>query len=422
MADLKKMIDDLSKLDVIEASELVKMLGKKWSAVESKDSSLLLFERRERTRTEPLRRGEKLFEFYDSCVSVGYEEFRVAINGWLADMPAEARLELITRMRYGGDREFGAALSELALHAFIIGSGYHASPHPQVAGSSKRPDYAAIEQSNVPLAYVEVTTVNPPIAQEAEKNRENPIFNAINDSKIPAGSILGYKLVHAGKSSPALRPLVVEIERWASENSEAAKHAAISKTFTAGEWTIELELYAGGSSTEPPTQAIGAAELRGGVIAPQKDLRDALFKKSREYGTLDKPYLIAVADGKDQLFGKDSIRSALTEAVFGDEVVQFQGHTHRITHAKNGFWHGPQGPRNRHVSGVIFLPETRLWKLREERWEPLLAINPWAERPLPDALRKMNRFEADGDRWIFREGKRFAYIIGLPDPWPPKKT
>ena len=132
-------------------------------------------------------------------------------------------------------------------------------------------------------------------------------------------------------------------------------------------------------------------------------MRAALDHKSRRYGTLDKPYLIAVADGKDQFFSKDSINSALTEAVFGDEIVQFRNGTPQLMRAKNGSWYGPKGPRNRHVSGVLLLPETGLWKLREEKWQPVLAVNPWAERPLPDALRKM----------------KFANLVGLPDPWPP---
>src|SRR5260370_32377431 len=51
----------------------------------------------------------------------------------------------------------------------------------------------------------------------------------------------------------------------------------------------------------------------------------------------------------------------------------------------------------------------------EERWQPVLALNPWAERPLPDALRTMNRFEADNGRWIFREGspRITAWFKGL---------
>lgn len=419
MADLQKIIDALSSLTVLEATELAETLKAKWSGAGAGGQLLVLFEDRERTRTEPLKRGDTLFDFYDSCARSGYDEFRAVVNGWLAQVPASDRAELISRMRYGGDREFGASLSELSLHAFIIGSGFRAKPHPEIPGTAKRPDFAALDQSAMPAAYIEVTTVNPPTAQEAEKNRENPVYNAIDAAKIPAGSALGYRLVRAGKSSPPLRPLVADVERWARDNAEAAKTMEISRTFSAGDWGVELDLYSGGSNPEPSTQAIGVAQMRGGVITPHQDLRDALCKKSRRYGSLDKPYLIAVADGKDQFFSKDSIHSALTDAVFGDEIMQFNGGTASIARAKNGFWHGPKGPRNQHVSAVLLLPETGLWKLREEKWQPVLAVNPWADRPLPDALRAMNRFEADGDRWVFREGKRFSDIVGLPDPWPP---
>jgi hypothetical protein len=419
MVDLQKIVAELSKLSVIEAAELASMLERKWGGVGREDGLRVLFEDRERTRTEPLRRGETLFDFYDTCARPGYNEFRSVLNSWLSQMLASDRAELITRMRFGGDREFGASLSELSLHAFIVGSGCRASPHPKVPGSAKRPDYAAIDQAGAPLAYVEVTTVSPPAGQEAEKNRENPVYNAINAAKIPAGSILGYKLVRAGKSSPALRPLVADIERWARDNAEVAKIGVVSKSFAAGDWIVELDLHSGGSNAEPPIQAIGLAQMRGGIIAPHKDLRDALYEKTRKYGSLDKPYLIAVADGKDQLFNRDSIHSSLTEAVFGDELVQFKGGKAHITNAKNGFWHGPKGPRNQHVSGVLLLPETGLWKLREEKWQPVLAVNPWAGRPLPDVLQRMSRFEADNGRWVFREGQRFSDIVGLPDPWPP---
>lgn len=71
------------------------------------------------------------------------------------------------------------------------------------------------------------------------------------------------------------------------------------------------------------------------------------------------------------------------------------------------------------MSGVLLLPDIGLWKLREKKWQPVLAVNPWAERSLPEALRPIDRFEADDGRWVFREGKPFADVVGLPNPWPP---
>ena len=75
--------------------------------------------------------------------------------------------------------------------------------------------------------------------------------------------ILGYKLLRAGKSSPALRPLVTDAERWARDSAELAETSEVSKTFTAGDWAVQLDLYSGGDDPEPPTQAIGVAQMCG---------------------------------------------------------------------------------------------------------------------------------------------------------------
>ena len=123
MADLQKIVDDLSELSVVEAADLSKMLKEKWSGAGSGSRPAMLFEDRKRTRMEPLRRDESLFQFYDNCARSGYDEFRSMVNGWLAEMPETERGELITRMQNGGDREFGTALCELAVHAFLLRSG-----------------------------------------------------------------------------------------------------------------------------------------------------------------------------------------------------------------------------------------------------------------------------------------------------------
>ncbi len=320
MADLQKIVDELSKLTLREATDLAKMLRERWSA------GALLFDDRKRTRTDPLGLGESLFTFYDECGRHGYDEFRSVVNGWLAKMPAADRDELMTRMRDGGNREFGASLTELASHAFILGLGYRASAHPEISGTKKRPDFAATDQQGTEtLAYIEVTTVNPPSAEKADRNRENSVYNAIDRAEIPAGSALGYSLVRAAKNSPPLKRLVSDVERWAADNAETAKTEEVSKTFTVGDWTIELDLYSGGTNPDPGVHAIGVVDMGGGIISPHKDLRAALETKSKRYGALDKPYLIIVADGKEQLFSKDSIKSALIEAVLGDEIVQFRG-------------------------------------------------------------------------------------------------
>lgn len=66
---------------------------------------------------------------------------------------------------------------------------------------------------------------------------------------------------------------------------------------------MELELFSGAEAASA-TGAIGLASMRGGLISPHQDIRAALYRKSRGYGEMKAPYIIAVADAKDQMFGK----------------------------------------------------------------------------------------------------------------------
>jgi hypothetical protein len=141
MANLQKLVDELSSVTVVEAADLARILEDRIVGDVEGDRGAKLFDDRQRTRSEPLRRGESLFDFHDSCARPGYDEFRSVVNGWLEQVPThDDREKLISRMRYGGDREFGSALAELSVHALMLGSGCDARLHPEVPGSARRPD------------------------------------------------------------------------------------------------------------------------------------------------------------------------------------------------------------------------------------------------------------------------------------------
>jgi aspartyl-tRNA(Asn)/glutamyl-tRNA(Gln) amidotransferase subunit B len=376
-----------------------------------------LFEDGERTRQEPLRRGERLIDFYDEAGRNGYDEFRSILNGWLLEIDEVDRSELISRMRHGSNGAFRAAVCELLMHALLLKLGHKIIIHPEVSGSKKHPDFALIDENDEVLCYVEVTTVNRANAEEGELNREAAIYNAIDRASLPAGCLLSYELIRAGSKSPPLGPLVASIEHWAKKNASHLSANEAVERFTAGEWVIELELFSSGDLAD--ATGIGVVAMRGGVIAPHRDIRAALEGKSRAYVTMDASYLIAVADTKDQLFNEEHIKNAITEAVFGDERIVFVDGNVTRDHARNGLWIGPDGLRNRHVSAVLLLPKAGIWELRQKRWQPLLAINPWAKFPIPDTIKGLTRLEADGGKWVLHDGKLFADILGLPTPWPP---
>ena len=378
-----------------------------------------IFESWTRTRQEPLQRGERLFDLYDQSGRSGYEELRSILNLWISEVEdSNQRNELISRMRKGGNAAFRATLSELIVHDLLIRLGHKIVTHPTISGSTRRPDFALVDNKGRTLSYVEVTTVNRPDNLEGETNRENEIYNAIDKLNLPEGSLLGYNLIHAGSDSPGLGLFLNSIQNWAQANADRAKTEEVVEQFSAGDWVVELELFSG-SEAASATGAIGLASMRGGLISPHKDIRAALYRKSRGYGEMKAPYIIAVADAKDQMFGKKQTRDAITEAVFGDERIVFVEGQAEVDFAPNGFWRGTDGPRNRHVTAILFLPQIDIWKLRDPKWEPILAINPWATFPLPNSFKALTRFEAEQGKWVEREGKPIGDLLGLPVPWPP---
>ena len=382
------------------------------------ESREVLFRDRRRSRTTALRPRESLFSFYDAMDGTAYDILRSKLNLWLSELPLEHRSELISRMQKAGNRAFGGALCELTIHALLVRLGYALSPHPTVPGSSYHPDYAVVDKRGKTQAYIEVTTVNRRDDEEGELGREAPIYNAIDGAKLPSGCWLSYSLIRAGSKSPPLSPLVKAIEEWAGRSRGKELGVQATRRFTADDWIVELELFASNNATQN-TDAIGVAMAGGGWIAPHKDLREAILRKSSRYGALNAPYIVVVGDGKEQVFGEGHAKRVITEAVFGDEIISFIGNISRAGRKHNGVWLGAHGPQNQHLTAVLLLPRTGLWHLREKNWQPILAINPWTSNPIPAGLKRLNYLEVRDDQWVQRDAESFADILELPNPWPP---
>jgi hypothetical protein len=384
-----------------------------WHAVK------VLFPEGNRTKTEPMQRGEKLFDFYNSCGRHGYDTLRSIVNAWVVDFPDEHREEMIARLQKGNNEQFSATVCELITHALLRRLGCEVLVHPSVKGSSNVPDFLAIQNGRV-LAYVEVTSVNQPAQKRGEVSRESDVYIAIDKARLPPGCYLMLDFLQSGATSlPSRKALVSSIESWVAENVEAARKEPISKSFVSNDWEVELTLIVG-KSTEPPKHAIGAFFAGAEWISPEDDLKKKLEEKASRYGTLDIPYLVVVGDGKGQVVGFDDITETLTEAMFGGEVFLVdQSGIKGVKRANNGFWRGASGARNQHVSGVLLFPDTGLWSLRSEHHQPTLAINPWAEYPLPEIFKRLPRFSLDGELWKHLPGTPMADVLELPNPWPP---
>lgn len=384
-----------------------------------------IFEKKERTRIEPKKQGEGDFAFYDSSARPEFDTYRTLLNGWLAEMPEQGHAEMVARFQTGTDLQYQAALAELTTHAALKRQGYSMELHPICGHTTRKPDFLVKKPDQAPEGVVEVTTFTPATPDVAQSRRDADVYNALDKAKLPAGWRLGLDIVKHGDKPASLNKIRTNVEKWAAEVADDDAMAMPSKIFDYEGWSIELTLYGGYKKDAPAERAIASSMGNIREIKPALEIRQAVEEKGGRYGAMTNPYLIVVADCKDELPGGKHNGEALVEAMFGDIITRAtkdaEGKT-VITDVRkpNGYWGTPDAPKHRNVSGVLLLPKPHLWDLREDRWQPVLVRNPWAERPLPADFLPLPGFKHVKDaEFTPTDGKALADMLGLPAVWPP---
>jgi hypothetical protein len=385
----------------------------------------MLFEAKERTRIDTKKPGEGEFAFYDSTARPEYDLYRSLVNGWIAELPEADRAEIIARFQKGDSFQYQAALAELTIHAGLKRQGYNVRLHPTCGHPTRKPDFEVQSADAKPVAIVEVTTFNPAADEVAQGKRDAAVYNALDKAKLPAGWRIGLDIVKHGEKPASLSKICKAAETWAAGVADDDPLAVPTKLFDSDDWSIEITLYGGFDKNIPAERVIATAmgDLR--IIKPHEEIREAVQFKGSRYGAMTLPYLIVVADCKEELQG-GRVGHAALEAMFGTIVTDVSKDENGKTvvkdrRAADGYWGTIGAPKHRGLSGVLILPKPHLWDLRDQRWQPVLVCNPWAERPLPDDLLPLPSFEYKPDHITPKNGKALADVLGLPPVWPPEE-
>jgi hypothetical protein len=387
----------------------------------------VIFEEKERTRTDAKKPGEDEFAFYDSIAGAAYDTYRARLNEWIAEYPNDERAEAVARFRKTGTLGYQAALVELLVHATLKRQGYTVEVHPACGHPSRRPDFLARDAAGNPVAFVEVTSFGPPLELVSRSKRDAAVYNGIDQAKLPAGCRLGIDIIKHGANTPSIRKLRGTIEKWATAKGEGEAGSPPSKTFTIDDWQIDAFLFSGFDKDVVPKRAIAAAGGDMRQISPAAEIREAAVTKGSAYDPLDAPYLLVVADCKEELPGGRHNGEALLEAVLGTiytEVTISETGEQTITDRRkpDGYWGVLGAPAHTQVSGIMLLPKPHLWDLRTDRWQPQIVRNGSAQRPLPGGFMPLPGFAVSAQGAVAQiEGTLMADLAGLPAVWPPEE-
>ena len=95
-----------------------------------------------------------------------------------------------------------------------------------------------------------------------------------------------------------------------------------AKLFEIDDWKIEIVLFGGFQQDTIPDHAIASAMGEGWIVNAETEIREAVSDKGKRYGELDAPYVVVVADCKEELAGGDRNADALIDAAFGSVATQ----------------------------------------------------------------------------------------------------
>jgi hypothetical protein len=384
----------------------------------------MLFTEITRTDHTPRRATENDFLFLDRCAWPAAEKVRALLEGCLANYPEVEKGELISRLRSGDFRHFASGTFELILHEYLLRLGFSLTPHPELPnGSAKRPDFLVTSPDGKQI-YVEAICASDDDGRNIAAEARKAIALQSLDDAYHANFMVAIDSTGDPVTQPSGKRLASEVVRWldtldvdrAIADSADSYDALPEYHWQHEDWKLRLRAI----PVKPDARGlkrrlIGIKGFGARFIDGWTPIRDAILNKSRRYGELDLPLVVAV---NVDTFNLDPIDES--QALFGQEQYSFAaGSAHdepRFTRAPNGAWRGPSGPRGRRCSGAWLFSNLSPYTIAQRRHT--LYLNPLGNLQIPPSFLLMPHAIVVDERIHLAKGATLRDVFELEEHWP----
>jgi len=376
-----------------------------------------------RTDSSPASHGDSHFQFLEHVSGPYWDQVRDLIEDWFSRLCFDAQADVRGRLRSRDDRQSNGAFFELYLHECLLRMGYMVTCHPELEGTSRRPDFLA--EKNGRAIYLEAGSTRSSDSAVARSARVNEVYESL-DKLVSPNFFLWVDVARQGDAPLRARPLRGRLERWLAELDPDA-HPVVGKrradlpglTHQDAGWTIDFRAIpkspeARGREGVRPLGIYGGSEAhwtQGG-----EEIRGVLTDKGSAYGSLAAPFVIAVASSSISLDDHD-----VFNALFGTQVVEISTfangtETQAMTREPDGYWYRGDHWAHREVSAVLVVKNLHpafVGTQQHTIWE-----HPDPEF-VADQFPIWRRAGGEDETMTFIEPKRSqAEWFGLGDPWP----
>ncbi|OWZ82770.1 hypothetical protein [Natranaerobius trueperi] len=373
-----------------------------------------LFENKIREYLGPAAHSEDTYNYLDRSARKYAENIRCELNKWFSNLPEEEKEKMKRRFT----TEYHSAFFELFLHEFFSRLGFSLTFHPEINGTTRRPDFLV---ENDKIQFLLEATVNTDLSNEEEKQEKvkQVFYDEINKIESPNCYLRLVKVFIPKGVQPSGRKVrnflenklkeinIVELENKLMGNS--IDELPTWKYKDEAGVLVEVQPFpkseqARGKEGRP----IGIYPIEGEWDKTKSPLYNSLVKKAKRYGNPNLPYIIAVNSLGD--FGTDLFE--IMEALFG--TVKYHVTTdgiQGINRAGDGLFHGPDGPQYTRVSGVIVSTVTSN-NLANASLD--LFHNPWAKNLICTNQFSFFQYKANKDVIEKIPGLSVIDVLGLP--------
>lgn len=386
--------------------------------------SVTIFSTATRTDSSPASHGESHAQFLDRVSGPYWDQVRDLVDDWFSRLCVDAQADVRGRLQSRDNRQSGGAFFELYLHECLLRMGYTVTCHPELAGTSRRPDFLAEKDGQ--SMYVEARSASSSDDMVAKSARVNAVYKSLDKMDSP-NFFLWIDVVQQGDAPLGARPLRGKLEKWL-DGLEPDEHLLAEDkrrkdlpgyVHEHAGWKIDFRAIpkspkARGRKGARPLGIFGGSEAQW--VNDEVDIRGALTDKGSAYGALSVPLVVAVASNSVTLDGDDVLN-----VLYGTEVLEFRTYTDGTeetvpTRKADGYWYRGDHWAHRGVSAVLVVKDLHpafVGSQQHTIWEhpaPKFAV---------DALPIWRRSVVDGGAMTFVNPERSqAEWFGLDDPWP----
>jgi hypothetical protein len=390
---------------------------------------VLLFDDFERTDPRLARHTESAFEFLNRIATPWWAAVRTELEAWFVEYrqsaSAQKAADLRARFRSRDPRQHAGAWWELYVFRLLscLYPDQRIGIELERAGQATRPDFCVLsgDTGGAELWVEAVSAFTGIVGSGRHSAREAVVLDAVNDV-VSRDFWVSISFRSVGPDQLAKREIVVPLRQWLGglDREEVLKVQAGSrrlptKDIAARGWLIHFRAIPKGTpGISRNSRLIGIGPGVAGYVNDAAATRRAVLAKSSRYGELEAPFVIALLPASPVLSEED-----VYGAMFGSSVMRFNPEhpeNSEIVRGRDGVWSRTRGSR---VSAILVGTGLAAWTV-SKTW-PCVWPNPWADFPIPRALRRLPWTEVGDDGALSRrrpEAETPAGFLGLPPNWP----